>query len=162
VRCPSFAGDPASSLNQTTTGVPYGMYNSMNMPNAVTGANGPPNPWYVTTTKYKAMVAPHFACLVGPTLLAPKPGLDTPAEVPNGVIIPPANRSSQGNSIKNIIDGTSKTIVLAESKEQRLSSWFDGTTAWLVAIPMDLNTTLTNLSSSTGRPPQPYKTQMAS
>jgi hypothetical protein len=132
--------------------VPAGSYagytncSSMSMPDAITGAGGPPQPWGVVTTNYKAMAATHFACLQNPS--ANPPLFDgVSSEPPNGVIVPPVNSSSQGTALRSITDGTSKTIVVSESKEQIVSSWFDGTTSYVVAIPLCSSPSLNNQSS---------------
>jgi prepilin-type N-terminal cleavage/methylation domain-containing protein len=124
VRCPSFAGESTSPhLNY----IPYSSVSQVDPPSPA-----PSEPWYTVVTNYKAMCATHFACM--------NPGAtgytdQKLCEKPNGIIIPPENGSSKGVAIRSIIDGTSKTIVLAESKEQSLSSWYDGCTAWQVAVP---------------------------
>jgi hypothetical protein len=121
----------------------------------------PSERWDVVTTNYKAMCATHFACM--------NPGAmgytdSTLAEKPNGIIVPPESDASKGTSIRSILDGTSKTILLAESKEQRISSWYDGNAAWQVAVPFDqLNLgNATNQMASTGSPAQPLRVPMTS
>ena len=130
VICPSFAGEPQSGHPN------YVQYSSGNQSPAPTP---PPNePWNVIITNYKAVCATHFACMVEPNMTLAtiqRLGMATVAELPNGVIVPPVTASSNGTKIGAILDGTSKTIVLAETKEQRVSSWYDGSTAWLVAAP---------------------------
>jgi prepilin-type N-terminal cleavage/methylation domain-containing protein len=123
VRCPSFAGEIES------THINYAPYSSN--PVGMMWGTTPP-PWAVVNTNYKAMCATHFACMMQ---VLPTSGTGIVAEPPNGVIIPPRNENSEGIAIKSILDGTSKTIVLAETKEQRVSSWYDGCTAWQVAVP---------------------------
>src|SRR5262249_19829674 len=109
-------------------------------------------------TNYKAMAATHFGCMGKPSTRKMMP---LNAEAPNGVIVPMASATSEGTAIKSITDGTSKTIVLTESKEQQFSSWYDGTTSWVVAIPMgqappgELFTRSTSAGSNTVN--QPYK-----
>ncbi len=39
----------------------------------------------------------------------------------------------QGRKLAAISDGTSKTVVIGESREKRQSSWYDGSTNWLLA-----------------------------
>jgi len=39
-----------------------------------------------------------------------------------------------GGSFANISDGTSKTIVVAETREPAYASWIDGATSWMVAM----------------------------
>jgi prepilin-type N-terminal cleavage/methylation domain-containing protein len=147
VRCPSFSGEPSSShLN-------YSPYSS-----GATAFNpSPTTPWNVVTTNYKAMCATHFACMNPNAQNYSNPMF---AEKPNGVIVPPDSNLSKGTNIRSIIDGTSKTILLAESKEQKISSWYDGCGAWQVAVPAGFLTltTATNQTASTGQPSQPFRT----
>jgi prepilin-type N-terminal cleavage/methylation domain-containing protein len=134
VRCPSFSGDAPSThsgYNSTTTA---------SQPDPPTGNNVPSTPWATVTTNYKAMSATHFGCMAVPTTGGQRVTLKgtTPpqAEDPNGIIVPPETPQSQGTAIRQIIDGLSKTIVVVESKEQQYSSWFDGMTSWVVAVPL--------------------------
>ena len=39
----------------------------------------------------------------------------------------------RGLRIQNISDGTSKTIIISESRERRYASWFSGASTWVVA-----------------------------
>jgi hypothetical protein len=50
-------------------------------------------------------------------------------------------------NFKTITDGLSKTIMVAETKEQAYSAWFDGTVNWVVAA---------NTNSATAQYPQTY------
>jgi prepilin-type N-terminal cleavage/methylation domain-containing protein len=128
VRCPSFAGDSPSTCQWY---IPYSSTNQVNMPNPA-----PPSPWQTITTNYKAMSATHFACMADPGLVSGYAQQMPPAaEMPNGIIIPPATAADQGIAIRAITDGTSKTIIVVESKEQCFSAWYDGNTAWVVAVP---------------------------
>jgi prepilin-type N-terminal cleavage/methylation domain-containing protein len=131
VRCPSFAGD---SVSADAAGAFNSNYGKLSSTATITTTPAPPQPWGVVTTNYKAMAATHFGCMQDPTIAGVFDGVN--AEAPNGVIVPPANSSSQGTAIRSITDGTSKTIVVAESKEQIVSSWFDGTTSYVVAVPL--------------------------
>jgi len=128
VRCPSFAGDPTSTLSN------YAQYTS-NMP-----------PWGTTITNYKAMAATHFGCMQSPALINMNLSTQADYELPNGIIVPPQpnNQSFKGTAIRSITDGTSKTIIVVESKEQAYSSWYDGTTSWTVATAMASNMSFTN------------------
>jgi uncharacterized protein DUF1559 len=55
------------------------------------------------------------------------------AELPNGVLVPPVTgQPPNGLNMKSVLDGTSKTIIACETKEQVFSSWYDGTVAWTV------------------------------
>ena len=126
VRCPSFAGDAES------THLNYQIHNSTNAAFTPPPNPLPPEPWSVIGTNYKAMCASHFGCMLNPDTIGGNADL---LEPPNGVIVPPRTSSDKGYSIKNILDGSSKTILLAESKEQNISSWYDGCGAWQVATP---------------------------
>jgi len=132
VRCPSFAGDPAS--------IATAVYSRFGSDGVDPPSPAPSPPWAVITTNYKGMAATHMACLVGPNSMSTFVQTMPPsAEPPNGILIPPSDKLTQGVSIRQIVDGTSKTIILVESKEQRYSSWYDGSASWVTAIPLGQN-----------------------
>jgi len=54
---------------------------------------------------------------------------DRPAET-NGVIVPEGS-----TTMRDIKNGLSRTIMLAETKETAYSSWYDAGDSWLVAVP---------------------------
>lgn len=148
VRCPSFSGESMSPHNNYS---PYTSAAQIDAPNPA-----PSTPWGVVITNYKAMCATHFACMNPNVTNYTNPAY---AEKPNGVIVPPESGSSKGTAIRSIVDGTSKTIVLAESKEQKISSWYDGCGAWQVGVPAG-NLTLmnaTNQNYTLVSPLQPYR-----
>ena len=155
VRCPSFSGDAPSTFPT------YSRYAMANQTVGVMVAGQTPKtPWYASiTTNYKAMSATHMACMQNPNSFSgagANPG--TLVEAPNGIIVPPTSASVDGCSARSVTDGMSKTIMLAESKEQAYSSWYDGTLAWVTATPIDANTTLYNTSTVANRMPlQPIK-----
>jgi prepilin-type N-terminal cleavage/methylation domain-containing protein len=141
VRCPSFAGDVASTHQNY---VPYNSSQQVDKPNPA-----PSNPWSVVNTNYKAMCATHFACMI----VSNGYSNNQLSEPPNGVIVPPETASSKGIGIRSIVDGTSKTILLVESKEEKLSSWYDGCTAWTVAVPAN-NLNASNITNQAYQAPQ--------
>jgi hypothetical protein len=75
-----------------------------------------------------ATPASHLACLTASEA-------DATAEPPNGVIIPPMPGAPypRGIQLRDIKDGTSRTIMLAETRENRYAAWFDGTVNYVVA-----------------------------
>jgi prepilin-type N-terminal cleavage/methylation domain-containing protein len=154
VRCPSFAGDAPSTLQI------YQDYSSQ------TAGYNPPVDWYVTTTNYKAMAAVSFACMDNPNIVSVgQSAMPQYAEAPNGIIVPPQNGSTKvGTNIKGVTDGTSKTIIVAETKEQRYSSWYDGTTSWLVATPIGLTPQYATFTANPNnrQPMQPSKVTIPS
>ncbi len=153
VRCPSYAGEPISQWAN------YDPWKSTGSGNPAW--NPAPPAWGVTITNYKAMTATHMACMLNPAAggFGGDQGGYVSQELPNGAIVPPRNRSSKGNGIRSITDGTSKTILLTESKEQNISSWYDGTTAWVVAIPAGTRSAeaLTQVDAAQRQPPQPVR-----
>ncbi|HEV3138460.1 MAG TPA: DUF1559 domain-containing protein [Pirellulales bacterium] len=150
VRCPSFSGDAPSNLPV------YTMYSSQQQVDKPMPL--PPVDWFLTTTNYKAMAATHFGCMQGPNGIAAAQILMPPtAENPNGIIVPPLTSTSPGTNIKSVTDGTSKTIIVVESKEQTYSSWYDGTTSWVVATPIGLNMQFTNPTPAQTTPMQPSR-----
>jgi hypothetical protein len=157
VSCPSFAGDSPTPLG-LTAGLPYYATGAVQIYNAA-----PNPPWSAVITNYKAMAATHFACMGNP-MAAPifGGGSSNAVENANGILVPPQNTSSKGTAIRSITDGTSKTIIVAESKEQVYSSWYDGTLSWVVATPLDNRSSpISSGPSDTTFPPQPYKIMIA-
>src|SRR5262249_9801721 len=127
VRCPSYAQDAPSTHGN------YLPFSSTQQPD-LPMAPGPSTPYSLTTTNYKAMSATHMACMQNPSVVSG--GMANQMELPNGILVPPPTAGFKGMGIKNIVDGTSKTIIVAETKEPNLSSWYDGTTSWQVAVPI--------------------------
>lgn len=157
VKCPSFAGDPyTTKVFTANAGWDLTRSDNMSYPDQRMGAPGwPPSPsWNVAITNYKAMAATHFECMQNPANFTPARMLYQ--EYPNGVIVPQQTTSSSGTQIKAITDGTSKTIVVAETKEEVYSSWYDGTASWVVAIPLTQGTLTSPI------PIQPIKVQISS
>jgi len=155
IRCPSFAGDAA--VNPKPNGYNLvGSNDQLDGSGAMGGSKPSPN-WDVVVTNYKAMAATHMACMQNPIKITGAAAATT-MEMPNGILIPPANASSQGVSIRQVSDGTSKTIVLCESKEQSQSNWYDGSVSWTVATPLgNTSGTLTNQAAGPYLPIQPLK-----
>ncbi len=162
IRCPSYAGETISELQ------PYAQYKTAAMPEwGMWQNNNPPPPsWGVQVTNYKAMTATHMACMINPldmTFVSGSAAMPATHELPNGIIVPPRNQSSKGNGLRSVTDGSSKTILLTESKEPNFSSWYDGTTAWVVAIPAGIRNPaqLVGSDGSPTRPPQPLLSNTA-
>lgn len=79
------------------------------------------------TDAHKGLVAPtNYKAIVG-THLADQRGNAAPWE--NGIMLMTARR---GSTISAITDGTSKTMIVAETKECGYASWYDGTLNWVV------------------------------
>ncbi len=156
VRCPSYAGETISEYNPNYT-------NQMTsaMPEFSNWKNPTPPAWGVQITNYKAMCATHMACMTNPKdtqFIADQGSNPAKRDLPNGVIVPPRSISSKGNGMRSITDGSAKTIMLAESKEPAVSSWYDGTTAWVVAYPAGKRppSTITQQTNTPANsPPQP-------
>jgi len=110
VKCPSYSGE-------NITKGPGGCYASA----PFASASGVTPVFGATVTNYVALAATHKGCMVA------SPNTTT-AEAPNGAIAP-----GKGYNFKDIVDGTSKTLIACETKEEINSNWYDGTTAWVVA-----------------------------
>lgn len=130
-KCPSFAGTPYSDTSTLGTPVanPPAGYGGTG---TVAGLRNPGTPYGVALSNYTALAATHIQCMVA----SPN---TTNAEKPNGIICP-----GNGKNFRDMVDGSSKTLVVAETKEQTYASWFDGSGAWVVA----LNPNTTNTSSA--------------
>jgi len=116
VSCPSFGGVAFASTPTIGTGTVPAAYG--------TGTTA--------ITNYVALSATHLPCM---GTLAVNGNVSEP---PNGVIVPPLGNSTypgvppNGLNMKSVLDGTSKTLIVCETKEQAVNSWYDGTVAWVV------------------------------
>ena len=54
-----------------------------------------------------------------------------------GAIISRINPDFTGLKIRELIDGTSKTIIIGESRHEKFSSWYSGQSTWALAFPPD-------------------------
>jgi prepilin-type N-terminal cleavage/methylation domain-containing protein len=111
--CPSFAGEPYSDAQNNTT-----QYAS------VTPTTDPTTgkPVGVALTNYVTITTTHDEMLI--------PNNTTnPPSAPNGTIV-----GGKARTMATMRDGTAKTIVITESKEQSNSSWYDCSGTWVVGI----------------------------
>jgi len=141
--CPSFAGDPtvdvsaavAGAAGTPTTGSPVLIYTTIGTQGNATG---------VAITNYSAMAGTHVFGTGGTgtngvvetsTSTAQPLKSMSPNVANDGAMAFRGTGTTfdQGRKLASISDGTSKTVVIGESREKRLSSWYDGTTNWLVA-----------------------------
>jgi prepilin-type N-terminal cleavage/methylation domain-containing protein len=135
LRCPSY-GDVTNSV-----ATPYMTANTSNN-NMFQYTDTTGNAWMGPAVgNYAATTASHLACLVFNA--AQQPPVNPPvAEAPNGVIIPNTSTTGgKGLNLKMISDGTSKTIMVAETREPGFSAWYDGTVNWVVGASPNSNTT---------------------
>src|SRR6185295_7643714 len=102
--CPSYTGQAISDLSGKP---PYA-----NVPGQNLGASPPIG---IAISNVVALSATDLGRMTGA------------ASGANGVIVPEG-----GVNIRSIKDGTSKTLVFCESREQSLNSWLDGSVNWVV------------------------------
>ena len=55
--------------------------------------------------------------------------------VENGALVSGSQNQGRSTGINDLRDGTSKTVVLSESKEEVFGSWYDGQCSWVIALP---------------------------
>ncbi len=133
-KCPSFAGSQNSIQACYTTNTTLFSYTD-NSSNLYTGA---------AVGNYAAVSATHLACMNATSA-------STTVDLPNGVLIPAnATTAGKGLNFKTITDGLSKTIVVSETKEPGLSSWYDGTVNWVVAANPSASTQPTRTAVGNG------------
>ena len=115
--CPSFSGEPYSDAR-----APANAYANINpKTDPITG-----KPIGVALTNYVTITATNKEFLI------PNPSANPPTS-PNGTIV-----GGKARTMATMRDGTSKTIVITESKEQTNSSWYDCSGTWVVGIlPVD-------------------------
>jgi hypothetical protein len=112
--CPSFSGEPYSD-----NAAPANTYAAINpKTDVITG-----KPVGVALTNYVTFAATNKEFLT-----------KNPPE-PNGTIV-----GGKARTMATMRDGTSKTIVIVESKEQSNSSWYDASGTWVVALVPGLTT----------------------
>ncbi len=82
-------------------------------------------------SNYLAMSATHFTCMqyAKQSNLAATTTIPDGAQPPNGMLVP-----GTGLSLKDCFDGASRTVMLCETIEPAMNSWYDGTTAWTTAL----------------------------
>ena len=142
--CPSFAGDPVIDTSGRVMGQPNGNIETGTCPvgYSPTGVAsiGTPASQGVAITNYNAMLGTH----VDPTPNAGFPAYS--ASLPNsnnGAMKFRPNNAGPfdiGYKLANFVDGASKTPLAAETRERRLSSWYDGTFNWVVGARCATNT----------------------
>jgi prepilin-type N-terminal cleavage/methylation domain-containing protein len=112
--CPSFSGEPYSD-----NAAPAQAYAQINpKTDIITG-----KPVGVALTNYVTFAATNKEFLTR-----------NPPE-PNGTIV-----GGKARTMATMRDGTSKTVVITESKEQSNSSWYDASGTWVVALVPGLTT----------------------
>ena len=125
--CPSFSGSPTAQAATASTGpaISFGTQNPTNL----AGGN-------VALTNYKGMAGTHASGTATP-----------PGPIENGAMQFRSPKASTtvalegsndtgplfGLNMASMSDGTSKTILLGESKERHNSAWIDGMQTWIVA-----------------------------
>ncbi len=130
VICPSWAGDGYNNSNTTvdigTAGgapsggtYPYGASEYATVDSNTPGTGAQAFKGKVAPTNYKVMVGTHIA----------KTGTPTHAPKENGGT---ALTAKSGLTHGAFSDGTSKTILVVETKEASYAAWYDGTMSWVV------------------------------
>lgn len=134
--CPSFGGgttvngDAHASANFSTA-VGTAAYV------AIPTAGGKP-----AITNYKAMAGTHIDTAASPQMPATGQGAGGMQLPPDGTLSTSEWLTSRpGFPVSAITDGMSKTVLIAETREQGFSSWIDGTACWVVAYSPTLATT---------------------
>ncbi len=120
VVCPAYQGDYISTASSGTAKPPVSIPGYAALYNTAI----PGRPSGVVISNYVALPATHLACLA----LGPDDEGDDAAEPPNGVLVPGPRRTT----LRDIRDGSSRTLMLCETKETAVNSWYDGTVCWTV------------------------------
>jgi len=129
--CPSFSGAPTQ-----TTASAGGTGNATSFlvsgPTGLIGGNPTGVP---AITNYKAMIGTHL--LTGSTTIFAQENGAIQFRSPKAALVATAEATDTGplfgNNLSAISDGTSKTILVSESKERGFSAWIDGMQTWVVA-----------------------------
>ncbi|HEX4143923.1 MAG TPA: DUF1559 domain-containing protein [Pirellulales bacterium] len=156
VTCPSYSGTPTVAASNYTGSSPASTVPG-NYTNSATMGSGT-----ATITNYVALAATHYPCMLyGPASTATQANApssspsNSTVENPNGMIVP-----GTGLNMKACTDGTSKTLMICETIEPAVNSWYDGTTAWTTGInPGSISSTSpskANPTVSSGANPQNF------
>jgi prepilin-type N-terminal cleavage/methylation domain-containing protein len=134
LRCASFVGDGKAETN--TSGASNGLSYA-----AAYNALGAGN---VSITNYKANVGTHIA--------------SGTAVANNGPITYPTTSGTAANASRaggiplgSIADGTSKTVMVVETKERGFAGWIDGSTSWVTASNLVTSSTFPNYINGSWR-----------
>ncbi len=121
--CPSYSGARFIDTSPRTAGVEYGDRETGSVPpnyvDSVATANGAKG---IAITNYNAIAGTHI-----------DPGIKSVSMPNNGGMLFRGPAFDMGRKLAAMTDGTSKVPVVAETREQRFSSWYDGTMNWVVA-----------------------------
>ncbi len=109
LRCPSFAGEEIAQVDDN-----YGFPSSVD----------------IAGTNYVAFAAATRGLSVSRHVDSSDPTL-------GGVLIAPRTEDDRGLQIRDVTDGTSKTLLLCESKHELFSSWYSGQSAWTMGFKPD-------------------------
>ena len=60
-----------------------------------------------------------------------------------GTIISKMDSNFRGLKIRELVDGTSKTVIICETKAEKYSSWYSGQSAWVIGFHPDAIPTVT-------------------
>jgi len=136
--CPSFAGDPVIDLSGRVTGnagtgaVETGQYPTPQYgTGGVGGINGGQG---IAITNYNAILGTHID-QVGPGAGGFNVGSASLPTSNNGGMKFRGNNGGPfdiGTKLAGLTDGASKTPLACETRERRVSSWYDGTFNWVV------------------------------
>jgi type II secretory pathway pseudopilin PulG len=136
LHCPSFSGGLVVDTSPRTVGAAGGPIETGTVPpNYVGGIATAGGAQGIAITNYNAILGTHIDD-IGPAV-APYPLKS--ASLPNsnngGMLFRPRGGApfDIGLKLANLTDGASKTPLVAETRERRFSSWYDGTMNWVVA-----------------------------
>ena len=117
LKCPTFSGSglAETDISGPSLGVSYAS------PYASRGS--------VALTNYKANAGTH---LVSGTMTSNNGAMSYPT-TPAPTTTPWTISRPNGGTMGSLADGTSKTVLVAESRERGYASWIDGSTSWVVA-----------------------------
>jgi len=158
LHCPSFSGGLVVDPSPRTVGAAAGPIETGTVPpNYVGGIATAGGAKGIAITNYNAILGTHIDD-IGPAV-APYPLKS--ASLPNsnngGMLFRPKDGApfDIGLKLADIPDGLSRTPLVAETRERRFSSWYDGTMNWVVAARhSNPRTGATPISAVSEEPPR--------
>ncbi len=139
--CPSFSGNKNVEGDPQISGsLPPTTYQTVSM-----------SPTSVGLTNYMAMAGTHFGNAAAATATQPATKSMFDSSTNNGGMQYRGTGGFDiGRKLAGLTDGTSKVPLVAESKERLDSSWYDGTTNWIIGR---MGGDTTGTASFTAQPP---------
>lgn len=134
LRCPSISGGATIDTSPRIVGTPSGTVETGTVPpNYVGGIATAGGAKGLAITNYNGMLGTHIDPIDINDLKKPTAGSVRRRSTNNGAMQFTGTAFDKARGAAAFTDGTANTLLIAETRERRFASWFDGTMNWIVA-----------------------------